>query len=79
MGSQLEVTQLKVATSKPIVVNMTNVLHDLQRDGVHMTPELVARLSPYLTEHLKRFGHYILDMEPPPASLQPKPLFVTAP
>ena len=61
------------------VVDMTNVLHDLQRDGVHMTPELVARLSPYLTEHLKRFGHYILDMETPPESLQPKPLFVTAP
>jgi len=61
------------------VVDMTNVLHDLQRDGVHMTPELVARLSPYLTEHLKRFGHYILDMETPPEPLQPKPLFVTAP
>jgi len=59
------------------VVDMTNVLHDLQRDGVHITPELLARLSPYLNGHLKRFGHYVLDMETPPEPLQPKPLFVT--
>ncbi len=61
------------------VVDMTNVLHDLQREGVRITPELVARLSPYLNEHLKRFGHYVLDMETPPEPLQPKPLFVTTP
>jgi TnpA family transposase len=61
------------------VVDMTNVLHDLQRDGVRITPELLARLSPYLNGHLKRFGHYILDMETPPEPLQPKSLFVTTP
>jgi TnpA family transposase len=61
------------------VVDMTNVLHDLQRDGVRITPELVACMSPYLNGHLKRFGHYFLDMETPPEPLQPKPLFVTAP
>ena len=61
------------------VVDMTNVLHDLQRDGVRITPELLARLSPYLNGHLKRFGHYILDMGTPPEPLQPKPLFVTTP
>jgi len=60
------------------VVDMTNVLHDLQRDGMLITPELVAGMSPYLTEHLKRFGHYILDMETPPEPLEPKPLFVNA-
>jgi TnpA family transposase len=61
------------------VVEMTNVLHDLQREGVRVTPELVARLSPYLNGHLKRFGHSIRDMETPPEPLQPKPLFVTTP
>ena len=60
------------------VVDMTNVLYDLQQDGVLITPELVAGLSPYLTEHLKRFGHYYLDMEAPPEPLEPKPLFVNA-
>ena len=60
------------------VVDMTNVLHDLQRDGVAITPELVAGMSPYLTEHLKRFGRYDLDMETPPEPLEPKPLFARA-
>ena len=45
--------------------------------GIFVQP--LARLSPYLNEHLKRFGHYILDMETPPEPLQPKPLFVTTP
>jgi len=61
------------------VVDMTDVLHDLQRDGVRITPELLARLSPHLNGHLKRFGHYFLDMETPPEPRQPKPLFVTTP
>ena len=57
------------------VVDMTNALHDLQREGVCITPELVARFSPYLTEHLKRFGQYLIDMNAPPMPLDIKPLF----
>jgi len=58
------------------VVDMTNALHDLQRDGVRITPELVARLSPYLTEHIKRFGQYLVDMNTPPIPFDIKPLFM---
>jgi TnpA family transposase len=58
------------------VMDMTNALHDLQRDGVCITPELVARLSPYLTEHIKRFGQYLVDMNAPPMPFDIKPLFV---
>jgi hypothetical protein len=58
---------------------MTNALNDLRRDGVRVTLGLAARLSPYLKEHIKRFEHYILDMETLPEPLQPKPLFVTTP
>jgi hypothetical protein len=36
-------------------------------------------LSPYLTEHIKRFGQYVLDMDTPPEPLQPKPLFAATP
>jgi TnpA family transposase len=57
------------------VVDMTNALYDLQRDGVCITPELVARLSPYLTEHIKRFGQYLVDMNAPPMPFDIKPLF----
>ena len=58
------------------VVDMTNALHDLQRDGVCLTQELVARLSPYLTEHLKRFGQYLVDLTAPPLPFDIKPLFM---
>jgi len=59
------------------VVDMTNALYDLQRDGICITPELVARLSPYLTEHIKRFGQYLIDMNAPPVPFDIKPLFTT--
>jgi TnpA family transposase len=59
------------------VVDMTNALYDLQREGVCITPELAARLSPYLTEHLKRFGQYLVDMNAPPVPFDIKPLFMT--
>ena len=60
------------------VVDMTNVLRELQQEGICVTPEIVRRLSPYLTEHIKRFGQYFLDMTTQPEPLLPKPLFVTA-
>jgi TnpA family transposase len=59
------------------VVDMTNVLYDLQQEGICVTPEIVSRLSPYLTEHIRRFGQYLLDMATQPGPLQPKPLFLT--
>jgi TnpA family transposase len=60
------------------VVDMTNALYDLQQDGVRITPEVVARLSPYLTEHIKRFGQYLVDMNAPPLPFIIKPLFMAA-
>jgi hypothetical protein len=43
-------------------VDMTNVLRALQQEGICVTPAIVSRLSPYLTEHIKRFGQYFLDL-----------------
>jgi hypothetical protein len=34
--------------------------------------ELVARLSPYLRAHIRRFGQYVLDMDDVPDPLDPK-------
>ena len=59
------------------VVDMTNVLAALQQEGVCVTPEVASRLSPYLTEHLKRFGQYMLDMTIRPEPLELKTLFGT--
>lgn len=61
------------------VVDMTNIIYDLQQEGVCMTPEVVKRLSPYLIEQIKRFGPYLLDMATQPEPLQLKPLFVMSP
>jgi TnpA family transposase len=60
------------------VVDMTTVLRELQQEGICLTPEIASCLSPYLTEHIKRFGQYFLDMATQPEPLQLQPLFVTA-
>ncbi len=59
------------------VVDMTNVLGELLEEGIRVTPEIASRLSPYLTEHIKRFGLYLLDMAIRPEPLRPRPLFTT--
>ncbi len=58
------------------VVDLTDVLVQLQKEGHAVTREQVARLSPYMTAHLKRFGQYVLDMTGEPAPLEPRPLML---
>jgi len=54
------------------VSDLTNVLADMAAAGWHLTRDLVARLSPYMREHLRRCGRYVLDMDdlPPPLVLR---------
>ena len=59
------------------VVEMTNILYQLAQQGYIITSEMVARLSPYLTQHIKRFGDYVLDMDTKPEPLQPDKVFLT--
>jgi hypothetical protein len=47
---------------------------NMARDGHRVTPALVAYLSPYMREHIRRFGQYVLDMEETPRPLNPQPL-----
>ena len=56
------------------VADMTEVLASMAKDGHRVTPELVACLSPYTREHIRRFGQYALDMDDLPAPLDPQPL-----
>jgi TnpA family transposase len=47
----------------------TRVLHQLAQEGYPMEEEVLARLSPYLTAHVNRFGSYTLNFQrqvPPP-------------
>ena len=60
------------------VADMTDILHQLRQEGMEITQEMVAHLSPYLTEHIKRFGDYWLDMNDLPDPLQhDKPFLAT--
>jgi len=51
------------------VDQMTKVIRDLKDDGVVITPELLAGLSPFRTAHINRFGDYTVNLDrqvPPP-------------
>jgi TnpA family transposase len=56
------------------VADLNDVLSSMARDGHPVTPELVARVSPYTREHIRRFGQYVLDMANLPNPLDPPPL-----
>ena len=51
------------------VADMTGVLASMAEDEHPVTPGLVACLSPYTREHIRRFGQYVLDMNDLPAPL----------
>ena len=53
------------------VVDLTAVLGELIEEGYAVTPEMVSRLSPYQTGHIRRFGQYVLEMEGQPEPLRP--------
>jgi len=47
----------------------TRILHQLVQEGYPVDETILARLSPYLTAHVNRFGHYMLNFQrqvPPP-------------
>lgn len=56
------------------VADLTDVLNGMAAEGWSLTKEWVGRFSPYMREHLRRFGQYALDMDDQPPSLEPKPL-----
>ncbi|BAY14067.1 Tn3 family transposase [Calothrix sp. NIES-2098] len=51
------------------VVDLTDILRNLQKQGYLISREDVAVVSPYITAHVKRFGDYLIDMETVPPSL----------
>ena len=52
------------------VVELTNILQQLQKEGYLIDKKDVACLSPYLTSHVKRFGDYLLNLAEVPPSLE---------
>lgn len=52
------------------VYSLTCVLQQLAQEGHSVDPELMAHLSPYLTDHINRFGDYTLNLNRPTPPLQ---------
>ena len=51
------------------IIDMTNICHELKKEGHTITKENLAGMSPYITNSTKRFGEYILDLNRKPANL----------
>lgn len=44
------------------VVAMTNILNDLHAEGFQFTEDDLTFLSPYIHEHINRFGKYQVNL-----------------
>jgi TnpA family transposase len=53
------------------VVDLTNVINQMIQEGKRVTPKLISKLSPYMRQHIRRFGQYTLDMDEKPEILKP--------
>jgi len=51
------------------VCSLTRIVRELQRDGDEVQKDALACISPYLTEHINRFGDYTLNMDRKPPQL----------
>ena len=50
-------------------IDMSEIVHQLTQEGAEIREDDIACLSPYLTEHIKRFGDYLIDMGRIPAKI----------
>jgi TnpA family transposase len=60
------------------VVDLTTILNEMAGEEIGVSKELVASLSPYIRDHIRRFGRYDVNMEEFPTDLDPKPVKLTA-
>jgi TnpA family transposase len=51
------------------VVDLTGVLNDMTAEGTKQSKELLAGLSPFIRDKIRRFGRYDIDMEENPPKL----------
>jgi len=56
------------------IVDLTHVLNAMAEDKLPVAPELAAGISPYLRDHIRRFGRLDVDMTDIPKPLVPTAL-----
>lgn len=61
------------------VADLTDVLNSMVRAGLPVNPQLIRTLSPYMREHILRFGKWTLDMGQTPSPLRPDLAMETQP
>jgi hypothetical protein len=52
------------------VVDLTEVLLQLRKEGFFWEREEIAASSPYLTGHIKHFGDYLIELDAIPPALE---------
>jgi TnpA family transposase len=54
------------------VCGLTQRLHEMRKEGVPIDAETLSRLSPYITQHVNRYGEYRIDLSrrAPPINYQ---------
>jgi len=73
MGGRLRVDWV-AAFAPESVAAFSGIRNAASAEGYPVTKELVERLSPYMREHIRRFGQYVLDMDEVPEPLGPEAL-----
>lgn len=58
------------------VTSLTKVINEIVDDGREVSEESISRLSPYIRQHIQRFGQYTINMEQKPSPLKPEPINV---
>lgn len=51
------------------VFSLSSILNDLHQSEQSLDPAIIAALSPYMTQHINRFGRYELDLDRRPPEL----------
>lgn len=54
------------------VVDMTVAIRQLIQEGYYVSLDDLSALSPYLMEHIKRLGNYVIDLEEQPQPVDGK-------
>ena len=49
---------------------LTRIIRELREEGSEVTTEMLAGLSPYMTEHIRRFGEFVLNQDIDPAPIE---------
>jgi hypothetical protein len=52
------------------VADLTRVVRQLQFEGVEVPPEVLAHITPFVREHINRFGEYRLRFAEEPEQLE---------